>query len=184
MFSAVEKRAKGAGYFGLFATNKIAAATVIVPKWHEDFYVGMEGWHCLEAGEILCLPSEEKNLFIRYGLDVNFSQIVGPRAERYVYTLDNFINHSCDPTLTYDHYGNVVTRHDLESDEELTIDYGCFTVNFDEGFECDCGSPNCRGIVTKDDWRGLAARYGYGMPRFLHPHIESLLGQSSPQSNG
>jgi len=176
MSAEVEKRPKQADHFGLFAAKEIAAGAVIIPRWHEDFYVGMDGWHFLHVGEILRLPLEEKNLFIRYGLDVGFSYIVGPVAKRYVHTLDNFINHSCEPTLTYDYCGNVVTRRALRRDEELTIDYGCFTVNFDESFECECGSTNCRGQVRKDDWRKLISRYGYAMPRFLHDQIHPIMG--------
>jgi hypothetical protein len=148
---------------------------VIVPKWHEDFYVGMDGWRFLEVDMILQLPSAQRDLFFRYGLDTGFQQIVGPVEERYVTTLDNFINHSCEPNLTYDHQGNVITGRMIEPDEQLSIDYGCFTVNFDEDFECECGSPNCRGRVKKDDWRILALRYGYSMPRFLHPYVRELM---------
>ena len=175
MFRGVEKRLKEAGRFGLFATGNIPPGMVIIPGWHETFYVGMEGWQFLSVDEILRLPPENKNLFIRYGLDVDFSRIVGPSEERYVTSLDNFINHSCEPNLTYDHGGNVISRKPIRQDDELTIDYGCFTVNFDEGFICDCGSQGCRRRVRKDDWRMLARRYGYAMPRFLHEHIRPLL---------
>lgn len=182
MFADVEKRAicanpqrATAAHLGLFATSQIPSGTIIVPKWHEDFYVGMDGWQFLEVDVILELPSAQRDLFFRYGLDTGFQQIVGPVEERYVTTLDNFINHACEPNLTYDHQGNVITGRTIDSDEQLTIDYGCFTVNFDEEFECECGSPGCRGRVKKDDWRMLAARYGYAMPRFLHPYIQELM---------
>ena len=179
MFPNVEKRVKATDHFGLFATRNIPAGVVIVPKWHEDFYLGMEGWHALHVDEILRLPPAKKDLFIRYGLDVGISRIVGPSEECHVTTLDNFINHACEPNLTYDHDGNVVTGRPIQQDEELTIDYGCFTVNFDEDFVCDCGSRGCRRRVRKDDWRMLALRYGYAMPRFLHPHIRPLLARSA-----
>lgn len=176
MFSGVEKRVKSGSHAGLFATSGITAGTVIVPKWHEDFYVGMEGWRFLDVDAILELPPLQKSLFFRYGLDTGFRHIVGPLEECHVTTLDNFINHACEPSLTYDHHGNVIAGRPIRRDEELTIDYGCFTVNFDEDFTCECGSPRCRGRVRKDDWRLLAPRYGYAMPRFLHPYIRDLLG--------
>jgi SET domain len=175
MFADLEKRPKSAAHFGLFATRNIPAGVVIIPKWHEDFYVGMEGWQFLTVDEILHLPPPKKRLFFRYGLDVGFSQIVGPSEERHVTTLDNFINHSCEPTLTYDYCGNVITASPLRQDAELTIDYGCFTVNFDEAFDCECGSRTCRRRVRRDDWRKLAPHYGYAMPRFLHEHIRAVL---------
>ena len=183
MFRGVEKRAKAPGQFGLFGTGDIPAGVVIVPGWHEDFYLGMEGWQFLTVDEILRLPSANRDLFTRYGLDVGFSRIAGPCEERHVTTLDNFINHSCEPNLTYDHGGNVIAGRPIRQDDELTIDYGCFAVNFDEEFLCDCGSPRCRRRVRKDDWRMLARQYGYAMPRFLHEHIRPLLNPA-PQANG
>jgi carboxynorspermidine decarboxylase len=60
-------------------------------------------------------------------------------------------------------------------DTELTIDYGCFAVNFDEDFDCQCGSRTCRRRVRSNDWRKLAEQYGYAMPRFLHEQIRALL---------
>lgn len=171
MLTGAYKSEKADGFYGLFATVSVAAGTIVVPKWHEDFYIGMDGWRFLDVDEIELLPEPQKRLFLRYGLDVDFRRIVGPVGQHHVVTLDNFINHSCEPNLTYDYEGNVITRHQLFKDEELTIDYGCFTVNFDEDFDCKCGSSNCRKRVRKDDWRSLALRYGYAMPRFLHPHI-------------
>ena len=49
-----------------------------------------------------------KKLFLRYGLDQDFDQIIGPVDIRYVTTPDNYINHSCDPNLCYDIADNVV----------------------------------------------------------------------------
>jgi hypothetical protein len=179
MFAGVVKRIKAEGGFGLFASGNIQPATVIVPQWHEDFYVGMEGWHSLGLQEILRLPAEKRDLFFRYGLDVDIGRIVGPWDERFVTTLDNFINHSCAPNLTYDLLGNVIAREFICGGQELTIDYGCFTVNLDEDFDCACGSSACRRRVRKDDWRTLALQYGYAMPRFLHEHIRPLLAPAA-----
>lgn len=147
---------------------------VIIPKWHEDFYHGLEGWQALHVDQILKLPDTQRELFFRYGLDTGFEEIVGPLDPRHVTTLDNFINHSCEPNLAYDHSGNVIAGRHIDAEEELTIDYGCFAVNFDEDFSCQCRSSNCRGRVRKDDWRMLAARNGFAMPRFLHAHIREL----------
>lgn len=68
-------------------------------------------------------------------------------------TLLHFGNHSCDPNLWHVGPYELATRHDVGSDEELTLDYA--TNSGAEGFtmECNCGSGKCRGRVTSKDWR-------------------------------
>ena len=156
---------------GAFAIEDLEEGTVVIPKWHESFYEGMEGWVKLGRREVQKLPREMKQLFLRYGLDQDFGQIIGPVDIRYVTTPDNFINHSCDPNLRYDVFGNVVAARRIRKGEEVFIDYGCFIVNFDEPFHCACGAANCRGRIRRQDWKKLAATYGMNMPRFLHSRI-------------
>lgn len=156
---------------GAFAAEDLAEGTVVIPKWHESYYDGMEGWIRLGRREVQKLPRDVKKLFLRYGLDQDFDQIIGPVDIRYVTTPDNFINHSCDPNLRYDVSGNVVAARSIGKGEEVFIDYGCFIVNFDEPFHCACGSHNCRGRIRRQDWKKLAITYGMNMPRFLHSRI-------------
>lgn len=172
---SVERRMKDNGQFGLFATALIARGTPIFRKWHEDFYTGVEGWISLTTDEVLGLPPAEKSLFMVYGLDQDFRRIIGPVNDIYVTSPDNFVNHSCAPNLKYDLDGNVVAAQKIRRNDELLIDYGFFAVNFDEEFECECRSRECRRRVTRNDWKRLALRYGFAMPRFLHKEIARLL---------
>jgi hypothetical protein len=160
---------------GAFATEDLEEGTVVIPKWNESFYDGMEGWVRLDRRQVKSLPRAAKQLFLRYGLDTDFDQIIGPVDINYVTTPDNFINHSCDPNLRYDAAGNVVAARSIGKGEEVFIDYGCFIVNFDEPFDCSCGAANCRGRIRRQDWKKLAATYGMNMPRFLHSRIARAL---------
>jgi len=160
---------------GAFAAEDLEEGTVVVPSWHEAFYDGMEGWIRLDRRQVRQLPRDVKKLFLRYGLDQDFDQIIGPVDIRYVTTPDNFINHSCDPNLRYDAAGNVVAARSIAKGEQVFIDYGCFIVNFDEPFECHCGAAGCRGRIRRQDWKKLAATYGMNMPRFLHSRIARTL---------
>lgn len=56
-------------------------------------------------------------------------------------------NHSCNPNTIYDGL-NVVALRNINSGEELTLDYASFLDEHMEPFQCQCGSPNCRGLVT------------------------------------
>src|SRR5262249_20645376 len=149
--------------------------TIVIPKWNESFYDGMEGWVRLDRRQVQQLPRDARALFLRYGLDQDFDQIIGPVDIRYVTTPDNFINHSCDPNLRYDVFGNVVAARNILQGEEVFIDYGCFIVNFDEPVNCSCGAHNCRIRLGRQDWKKLAATYGMNMPRFLHSRIARTL---------
>jgi len=139
----------------------------------------MEGWVRLDRRQVRKLPRDAQKLFLRYGLDQGFDQIIGPVDIRYVTTPDNFINHSCDPNLRYDIAGNVVAARFIAQGEQVFIDYGCFIVNFDEPFDCACRAPNCRGRIRKQDWKKLAATYGMNMPRYLHDKIATLKNERS-----
>ena len=171
---AIGARSNERGCMGLFALGRVAAGTIVVPDWHGRFYRHTPGWRRFTLWEIEALPAEKRELVIRYGLEVDFGLIAGPVNAAAVTTIDNFINHSCEPNMGYDHEGNVVTARDVEAGEELTIDYGCFAVNFDEEWECGCGSARCRKRIRRDDWVKLAAERRFAMPRFLHSRIAEL----------
>jgi SET domain-containing protein len=73
----------------------------------------------------------------------------------------HFGNHSCDPNLWHVGPYDIATRRPVAAGEELTIDYG--TQSGASGFSmtCDCGSPQCRSVISSSDWRlpYLQARY-------------------------
>jgi hypothetical protein len=55
-------------------------------------------------------------------------------------------NHSCDANCEYQGL-NVVTNRAIKKGEELTLDYAQFLDHTMEPFECQCGSPKCRGLI-------------------------------------
>jgi hypothetical protein len=125
---------------------------VLVHQWHDTYYVGMVGWDALSVEAIEALPERLRELFYHFGLDADFGVIYGPMGEEFVTTLDNYINHACAPNVGY-------------------VDYGSFVVNYDESFDCLCGHPLCRGRVTREDWRLLAARPGVILPPFVRRRV-------------
>lgn len=56
-------------------------------------------------------------------------------------------NHSCNPNTTYKGL-NVIALRTIAQGEELTLDYASFLDENMEPFNCQCGSPNCRGLIT------------------------------------
>jgi hypothetical protein len=68
---------------GAFAAEDLDQGTIVIPKWHESFYEGMEGWVRLGKQQVKHLPREARQLFLRYGLDQDFDQIIGNFDEPY-----------------------------------------------------------------------------------------------------
>ena len=56
-------------------------------------------------------------------------------------------NHSCDPNTKYNGL-NVIALREIHDGEELTINYTTFLNNEMESFICNCGSENCKKIIT------------------------------------
>jgi hypothetical protein len=54
------------------------------------------------------------------------------------------------------------------------MDYGTFSFSFDHEFNCTCGAWNCRGRVTRDDWRALV-RAGLRLPDFMRALADRAL---------
>ena len=55
-------------------------------------------------------------------------------------------NHSCEANSAYDGL-NLVALRNIESGEELTLDYATFLDKNMEPFHCNCGTQNCRGLI-------------------------------------
>lgn len=101
-------------------------------------------------GGIARRPSEHgwyKGLLIDQDLVIDL-----PQGSEY----EAFINHSCDPNLYID--GQVVFRalRNIDQGEFVTVDYGTFMLTKTDYIpECKCGSNNCRGKVTGEDYKFL-----------------------------
>ena len=104
--------------------------------------------------------------------------VLGPKYESEIEGSD-FFNHSCSPNAGFKGQIFLVAMRDIETDEEITFDYG-MVMNLPEGhpyrIECNCGSLNCRGIVTGNDWKlpELQKRYDGWFQWYLQEKIDRL----------
>jgi uncharacterized protein len=62
-------------------------------------------------------------------------------------------NHSCDPNLWHMGPYEIAARRDIQTGEEVTVDYG--TQSGASGFvmACSCAADSCRKVVTSEDWK-------------------------------
>jgi hypothetical protein len=93
-------------------------------------------------------------------------------------TLDQFLNHSCDPNLWMKDEVTIITMRDLQAGEELTIDYALFELDdkWVMPINCKCGTSICRKTITGQDWHlpTLHQKYlGHFIP-YLNNQIKKL----------
>ena len=68
------------------------------------------------------------------------------------------VNHSCEPNAGFSGQISLVAMRDIAPGEEITYDYVMTDVETDGEDpwipeECTCGSQNCRGTISGNDWR-------------------------------
>ncbi len=93
-------------------------------------------------------------------------------------SLEGLMNHSCDSNTWMEDEVTLVARRDIESGEEITVDYALFTTqsNWMLDNRCHCGSPDCRRVITGDDWRreDVQERYQGHFSPFINRRIENV----------
>lgn len=123
--------------------------------------------------EVLNWPEPERSYFLKYSYQFDEDLIAFEHEDT------RFMNHSCDPN-TWSLYGDdnhMVARRDIHPGDEVTYDYATTQVTVPLHLECNCGSANCRGIVThldyqKPEWRAI---YGSNLPAHVLRAIENYL---------
>ena len=79
------------------------------------------------------------------------------------------LNHSCQPNVGVRGQITFVAMWNIPAGAELTIDYAMIDGNPAERMACSCGAPECRKIITGNDWclRELQRRYAGYFSRYL-----------------
>ena len=89
----------------------------------------------------------------------------------------DYFNHSCNPNVGFKGQIFLVAMRDIEPNEEVAFDYAMVLYGNNEsdeyGFKCLCGSKNCRGHITEDDWKipELQKKYDGYFQYFLQEKI-------------
>jgi len=109
-----------------------------------------------------------------YSLQITDDFYLCSRTQEEVESTAIFINHSCDPNVGPDGQVSFVALRDIEFGEELCYDYA-MTTDRDYSLDCNCGSQQCRGVITGKDWQleELQDRYGDNFAWFILKKIRS-----------
>jgi|GEM_PF-881573 len=135
IYVPVEVRTDSRGSRGLFAREAIAEATII----------GRDG------GTVVTSTADAP---IR-----TVAVLIGPGLLLAPNDYDNleplwFINHSCDSNAARIGGLVYVAKRNIAANEEITLDYSpLISEHGDWKLQCECGSANCRKMITSKDWQ-------------------------------
>jgi hypothetical protein len=121
---------------GIFAARKFAQGQAIVVDEDDDYYNGSYSY-----AQIAALGLD----LARHCFQIDHDRYLLPHG-----SIDDLINHSCEPTagITLTDRGyRLVALRDIAAGEQLTYDYSTYIANPRERLQCCCGSPRCRGEV-------------------------------------
>jgi uncharacterized protein len=124
---------------GVFAAREFSPGDVVMMDLDGDYYEQLLSYR------ELC----ERELDLKYPLQVGRDLFRIPSG-----SIDDFTNHSCDPTTGIRLYprGTIILAiRKIHMHDEITFDYSTYLNNPYEKIICCCGATNCRGIIGNFD---------------------------------
>lgn len=97
-------------------------------------------------------------------------------------SLDENLNHSCDPNAWLTDEVTLVARRDIPAGEEVTLDQG--TWNYDDTeytwdeMNCGCGAHDCRKKLTEKDWMLSSLQQSH--KGHFHPMVQKMIDALGP----
>jgi hypothetical protein len=152
---------------GLFATTDIAKNEIVAVK----------------GGHIIDRETLRREVTPRLGpveIQIDDDLFIAPMTDEERELSMLYSNHSCSPNLGIRGEITFVAMRDIRAGEELTHDWA-MTDEDDYSLECNCGTANCRKILTGKDWQHpeLQARYAGYFSAYLARKIVRLGSETS-----
>jgi SET domain-containing protein len=154
---------KKKGGYGVFANLPVEKGELLA-VW---------GGKVIDAEELQRLPPITQ----RHSIQVEENLYLAPVAPAEP---ADFVNHCCNPNAGMSGQIALVAMRDIDAGEEVCYDYAMSDGSPYDEFECACGTHDCRGRVTGEDWRNpdLWEHYaGYFSP-YLQRRIDRLRGKN------
>lgn len=152
---------------GLFARELI----------HKGEIVSVRGGHILTRQ----MEDDIKKPDGYWGYPVADEFVLAPLNTREVESVMMFLNHSCEPNVGILGQIIFVAMRDIDSGEELTIDYAMFGAD-KEPMKCNCRSSSCRGLITELDWNieTLQVKYRGYFSSYIQLKIDNMVKDIAP----
>jgi hypothetical protein len=159
---AVEVRSVFGDQYGIFAVRPIK----------QDDIIAVWGGVVYSKESFMALPAELRER----SLQIESEYFLVPHQIEDA----DFVNHSCNPNAGLRGQTTLVAMRDIAIGEQINFDYAMTdSTDYDE-FQCQCGSEQCRGYITGDDWRNpvLQERYRGYFSAYLQRMIDVLLAET------
>lgn len=143
--------------FGFFAIKPI----------HKGEVVAVKKGHSLTREQIKKLGMRSHDY-----IQIDDNLYVGHNSKKEFNDTEVFINHSCNPNTGFKNNLSVIAIKDIKKGEEIVIDYAMF-YDGDQNMRCNCGSSNCRKVITGKDWKKAALQKRY--KGFFTPFIQKKI---------
>jgi uncharacterized protein len=159
-----EKRASRVHGRGLFAREAISAGEIVAVK----------GGIIMDAAALALI----RDAVSPADIQIEDGLYIGPGSAEEVEANILCLNHSCHPNVGVRGQITFVAMRDIPAGAELTIDYAMIDGDPAERMACSCGAPECRKIITGDDWRlrELRRRYAGYFSRYIQ---DRFVGESA-----
>lgn len=130
----------------------------------------------IKGGHIVCRDQLFTASVINSYMPLNDEFFIGAVTLEEESFVKIFVNHSCEPNCGVRGEITFVSMRDIVKGEELTIDYAMVD-NENYSFQCTCGLPSCRGVITGKDWMipKLQTKYNNYFARYLTDKINNQL---------
>jgi len=131
----------------------------------------------IKAGHIVKLEEAMKHdkEIGDYSVQITDEFFLCPKSKDETEDLVIYFNHSCNPNIGPDGQISFVALRDIKASEESTCDYATI-VGHSYTLKCNCGSKDCRKIITGNDWKlkKLQDKYGYHFSWFILKKIRGF----------
>lgn len=119
------------------------------------------------------LPEKVRSLSVQIEENLYLVTIVPSVAD--------YINHSCNPNAVLYGYAGLIAWRDIKSGEDICYDYATTDGGPYDEFQCLCGAPDCRQIITGNDWKNPALweKYDGHFSPYLQRRIDALKATQS-----
>jgi hypothetical protein len=95
-------------------------------------------------------------------------------------TLDEYLNHSCDPNTWMRDEVTIVARRKIPAGEEVTLDCAMWDADdsapYSDDGTCSCGTPLCRKNLSHHDWKRPELQKRY--EGHFSPYIAKMISDS------
>lgn len=131
-------------------TGKFGKGVFAKEEIEKDEVLAIFGGYILSAKDETNLSKEYNDSGVQISEDFVLSS--GNKKEE-----TDYFNHSCDPNTGFQGQIFLVAIRKIKKDEEITFDYA-MVLHKSKGIKtyrikCLCGSENCRGCITDNDWK-------------------------------